>query len=427
MRSATWTISLLLGCIQCICNEADLPTMDRGLHGNTRLGRAGSFLETVIHCSKSVGQQSIQETGDSMNQKSTKKSIHSASIRKSICFVTETRHAERPLQDASARYRCYHPAETLLSMGHRCSIYSAAKFFETPDYYHDVYVFHRPNTARANFLDVLSTLRRQRATLIADYDDLIFGDSDIAMNSSAVKNGTLDRDKAVQAFASNLAALQEFDKVSASTEPLAEHVRANHPDAQVEVQPNFLPASLLQSHEEMRTPYVRRPSVGIGYFAGTRSHDHDFPVVEAVLHKVLSENPNFNLLVVGPVHVPYSIATLPNVMVAPVVNFLRLPALMSTCATVIAPLEKTRFNVCKSRVKFLEAALAGCRLIASPIPDMAAVGPENLTLADNGDEWYEALSLVPDAKRHSKLVERNFTSLGSATNMEKFQMIAGLA
>lgn len=280
--------------------------------------------------------------------------------------------------------------------------------------------------ARASFALVIDALRRLGAKLIADYDDLIFGTEDIALVSSAVKNGTLTPERAVDAFSSNLAGLLQFDMVTVSTEPLAERVRQFNPGAQVAVVPNVIPESILATHRELATPFRLRPTTSIGYFAGTRSHDKDFPVVEAALHRVLSENPDFSLLIVGPVAVPAAIASLANVSSAPVVNYLRLPALMTMCATVIAPLETSTFNDCKSRVKFLEAALGGCRLIASPIPDMQAIGAEHLTLASTMDDWYEALSEVPDAASRADLARRNFEFLCVNNRVDGLDAFAGL-
>jgi len=331
--------------------------------------------------------------------------------RKSVCFISETGRVERPLQDPSVRYRCYHPAELLIEAGHYCSIVSAPKFYDSPSLDSDVHVFHRPNMARPGFADVIRLLRKQGKPVIADYDDLIFGTPDIALESSAAKNGTLTPDKAIAAFASNLAGLREFDMVTTSTEPLAAKVREFNPGARVLVVPNIVPPSILSVQSGFETHLRTRSAMTIGYFAGTKSHDRDFPVVEAALHRVLLENSNLSLLVVGPVVVPRAIASLPNVSTAPVVNYLRLPSLMAMCSTVIAPLEMSAFNACKSRVKFLEAALSGCRLVASPIPDMQAIGSHHLTLANNRDEWYEALSAVPDESKRRELAIRNLDFL----------------
>jgi hypothetical protein len=64
---------------------------------------------------------------------------------------------------------------------------------------------------------------------------------------------------------------------------------------------------------------------------------------------------------------------------------------MSVCSCVIAPLEDTLFNSCKSRVKYLEASLSGCRLVASPIDDMRRVSAPNLALATKQSEWAELI------------------------------------
>lgn len=328
--------------------------------------------------------------------------------KKSICFISETGRAERPLLDPSVRYRCYHPAEQLLHNGYFCSVYSAKQFYANPCFEFDVYVFHRPNMERQNFSDIIHLLRKQGKTLIADYDDLIFGTEEIALASSAVKNATLTPEKAIAAFSSSLTALIEFDQITTSTASLAEQVKKFNPAAKVEVLPNIVPNSVLTVHEQLGTPFVSRSTNTIGYFAGTKSHDKDFPIISEVLHRVLSENPEFSLLVVGPVTLPSGLSSLPNVTVAPVVNYWRLPGLMTMCSTVVAPLENTLFNSCKSRVKFLEAALSGCRLIATPIPDMQAIGNNHLTLAATKDEWYESLSLEINAVDRLAIAKRNF-------------------
>ena len=346
--------------------------------------------------------------------------------RKSICFVSETGRVDNPIDDPSVRYRCYHPSETLAALGHVCTVTSAKQFFENPLLDQDVYIFHRPNAVRPGFHTVIQVLRESGATLIADYDDLIFGTPEIALMSSAAKNGTLTEERAIKAFASNLEGLRHFDKVTTSTEPLAGYARAFNPGARVEVVPNLIPLSIHSIHEALATPAIRRRSTAIGYFAGTRSHDKDFPIVEAVLHRVLLENPALTLLVVGPVAVPRGIVALPNVYTAPVVNYLRLPALMSMCATVIAPLEQSTFNDCKSRVKFLEAALSGCRLVASPIPDMQTVGADHVTLAATTDDWYEALSEVPDVAARQAMAQRNFAFLAQNNKIDGLQALAGM-
>lgn len=343
---------------------------------------------------------------------------------RSICFVSETGRVNNPLDDPSVRYRCYHPAEVLMSEGHNCTVTSAEHFYKNPSLWYDIYVFHRPNAARSNFVRVQELLKKSGAVLIADYDDLIFGDKNIALVSSAVVNGTLTEEKAVKAFANNLDGLRSFEKVTASTTPLVEQAQEHNLDAKVLLSPNMIPPSVLSIHKDNGTPFTTRPLSNIGYFAGTRSHDKDFPIVQEVIHRVLCENPAFNFFIVGPVSIPPSLAMLPNVKTRSVVNFLRLPGLMSICSKVIAPLEKSAFNDCKSRVKFLEATLGGCRLISSPIPDMLAIGEEYITFCDNMDGWYEALTEPLDEVTRKSQALRNFEHIENVSYNTSLKLLA---
>jgi len=328
--------------------------------------------------------------------------------KKSFCFISETRQNDRPINDPSVRYRCYNPAEVLTEMGHFCVVYSASNFYENVNFDFDVYVFHRPNCERKNFYSVFKFLKAAGKTLIADYDDLIFGDALIAIQSSAARNGTLTEEQAISTFSINLASLLQFDLVTTSTTTLSEYVKKFNPTANVLTIHNIIPPSITQLHQELGTAHTIRPKTSIGYFAGTKSHDKDFPIVEEALYRVLCENEDYSLTVIGPVKIPLSIAKLSNVTYGPPVSYPQLPFLMTKCSTVIAPLENSEFNNCKSRVKFLEASLSGCRLIASPIPDMVAIGSEYITFATTKSEWYEALSQTNGNPKETICKNSNF-------------------
>lgn len=335
-------------------------------------------------------------------------------------FVSETSRGTRPLLDPSVRYRCFHPAEVLTDQGQVCAVASADQFYSRPNLNYDTYVFHRPKFGRPSFVAVIEALKKAGRRLIADYDDLIFGDEEAALGSPAVKNKRVSDEAAIESYRDNLAALRLFDEVTTSTEPLAERVRAVHPHARVTVVPNIVPPSVTALHDRLRTWSRPRAATTIGYFAGTRSHDKDIEIAGAVLHRVLSENPDFTLLVIGPVALPHGLGALPNVTVAPVTDYLRMPARMSLCSTVIAPLETGGFNDCKSRVKLLEAALSGCRLVATPIPDMIAAGTDHFVPARSRDDWYEALSCPPDDAQRAETAARNFAFLDRRESIDVY-------
>jgi len=331
----------------------------------------------------------------------------------SFCFVTETARVDRPVLDPSVRYRCFHPAEALAAKGHLCSVYSAPQFAARPSVDFDVYVFHRPSVARPAFRKVFERLSKLGRVLVADYDDLIFGSRETAACSSAVRNKGMTLDQATIAFDRNLEALNMFSRVTVSTAPLAARVRQANPSAKVQVIPNHITESMRGFHRRLGTATQKRSRRQIGYFAGTKSHDRDLPIAEEVLHRVLSENQDFSLLVVGPVRLPGSLASLPNVVCCEAVPYWRLPWLMALCHTVIAPLETSAFNDCKSRVKFLEAALAGCRLVATPIPDVRAIGERHITLCSTNEDWYRALSNPDQGLAHQALVDANLDFIWS--------------
>lgn len=312
------------------------------------------------------------------------------------CFISQTTRLANPLLDPSVRYRCYHPAEELRARGHTCSVTSAHQFTRAPDFDADVYVFHRPSVATPGISRIIETLRDKGKTLIADYDDLIFGGPEVAALSSQARTGRLPIEQVERAFQTNLDSLRLFDRLSVSTEPLRDEVALHLPDARIHVLANFLPRSLLAFHRRQKTWSHARSQGRVGYFSGTLSHNRDFETVSDLLLDLLREDPKFSLMLVGPLEVPQDFAALPNAGRHRVVDYAHLPHLMTGFNTVIAPLEDSRFTRCKSRVKYLESCLSGCRLVASPIPDMIAAGMPAEDLPVGTEAWRQALSRRPD-------------------------------
>lgn len=347
----------------------------------------------------------------------------------SFCFISYTGRTERPILDPSTRYRSFHPADELRKLGFFSVVSSHTEFFNKPNFGYDVYIFHRPSRnikSPARFDSVISQLKKKGKILIADYDDLIFGDEEIALQSSLSKNGRATKEQCIEIYKNNLSGLEAFDKIIVSTRTLADVIRRFKPTAEVTVLPNFIPSSLLNIYENNSFYQKVRPKGTIGYFAGTASHNKDILVVLEPLHRVLVENPSFTLLVVGPVNIPNALIALPNVVANPVVNYMRLPSLMQFCETVIAPLEISLFNDCKSRVKFLEAALSGCRLIATPITDMKDVGNDFISFAETNEDWYNSLSSIPSEERLMNSRINNFKYLREHCSITPLLKMVGI-
>ncbi|MFD1381192.1 glycosyltransferase family protein [Fodinicurvata halophila] len=287
----------------------------------------------------------------------------------------------------------------LQAQGHACHVTSLHAFLRAPQFDHDLYIFHRPEGSEPQLPDLVAGLRSLGRQVRADYDDLIFGGRDIALNSPFVRSRGKDPDRIIVRYRRNLDVLHLFDRVTVSTEPLKDQVLAHHPNAQVEVRPNFIPPSLLKRAEEAGWYKRNRPVRRIGYFAGTKGHSRDFRVAEHALRYCLGREPDTRLLIVGPVDLSLRLRWHRRVERQPLVPYEEMFELMSHCTDVIAPLEDTLFNRCKSRVKYLEATLAGCRLIATPVPDIEAIAGEGDMLPREEAAWFMACCFAKGASR----------------------------
>jgi glycosyltransferase involved in cell wall biosynthesis len=342
-----------------------------------------------------TGRQQSNETAASQGEGANtqpRRFISPTKQRLSFCFISSTSRAQNPILDGSVRYRCFHPAEALLSAGHKCCVVSQKRFVEMPSYDFDVYVFHRPAPDVGPLHSILERLKESGKFLIADYDDLVFGDELLALDSSLAKRGGDASLEAIAAFRRNTEALRFFERVTVSTYPLADKVKQFHSTAQVDVVHNTIPDSIFALSDRLEISTRPRPARQIGYFCGTNTHDADFRVVSEVIIAMLDNFPDATFVVLGPLKLPGALAFHPRVHTYPPCNYFRLSSVMSGCSIAIAPLVRGEFNDCKSRVKFLEASVAGCQLIASPIDDMTRAAEGRIALPTTPNEWAEVLT-----------------------------------
>jgi len=103
------------------------------------------------------------------------------------------------------------------------------------------------------------------------------------------------------------------------------------------------------------------------------------------------------LLLVGPLALPPRFERVADrIERRPLMPFHRLPEVMAQCRRVLAPLEDSPFTRAKSGIKFFEAVLAGCDVLATPIPDVDRFSSPLLRKCRAVDEWRDALSEPPD-------------------------------
>jgi glycosyltransferase involved in cell wall biosynthesis len=310
-----------------------------------------------------------------------------------LAFVACNRNRQRFRTDPSFTHRCENMALALQARGiqsellHFTSLPWSKRF--------KIVVFHRPRRhPLLNFMYIW--LRWLGTTLVADIDDLVFDES-YAGFSPAFLNGRLTLRQVQQQFRSHRRALAEFDRITVSTEPLAEHARRCFPESRLAVVPNGVPWTWKRM-EEAASNSPSEPV--ILYLPGTPSHDRDFGIYAPAVTAFLAEHPQARLEITGPLRFSLSART-GQVICREKVPFEVYHECFRRGWVNLAPLEETPFTSCKSALKVLEAGSLGVPTICSPIPDAERfLGAGALFARDSAAclVWLEA-SLNPDRYR----------------------------
>ncbi|CAH9061649.1 hypothetical protein PSEHALCIP103_02538 [Pseudoalteromonas haloplanktis] len=307
-----------------------------------------------------------------------------------VIFITNTGRLVRPYFDPSVRYRCFNLAEELSVHGNYCKVTTSTFFINNEIDDFDVYVFHRPPFSPI-LIDKVQKLQAQGKVVIADYDDLTF-DIKNAQNSSLFKSGRVTQREVLSIFSRNAAALSVFNNFTVSTQALHERLKELSPDSNVAVVHNALTNKYKSICDQIRlNEPLARVKGRVGYFSGTKSHDKDIEYISSALELSCNKESGREILFVGPVDIPENVRNHCNTITNDLVGYHEMIKLLSTCEVVIAPLELTFFNSCKSGLKYFESAYAGCNVVASPIPDIDRFQSDNLFKAVTIEEWGESL------------------------------------
>lgn len=334
--------------------------------------------------------------------------------RKRFLFVSWTSRGFKPYFDPSVRYRCFHMAMELTRRGHQAEVVSQEDLSRNWESFgdYDGYVFHRPlmNEFFADFIYPV----RDRA--IADFDDMIFDVSYADLTPMVRLRGAPSR-QIRHYVAQTHEAARQFSRFTVSTQPLEDHCRRLF-TGNVKVFHNAMEKRYLDLAEVHRRAVPRSCRIyDLGYFSGTATHDLDFKLIAANLAKFLSEHTRSKLLIVGPLELPPELNLFRSrIDLAPLVPFYQLPALKAQCKRILAPLEDTIFTRSKSGLKFFEAAVLGCDVVATPIPDIDRFDSCLLSKCRSSEDWDRGLCSedVVDQEREDAIVEiRDSTNVAS--------------
>jgi glycosyltransferase involved in cell wall biosynthesis len=113
---------------------------------------------------------------------------------------------------------------------------------------------------------------------------------------------------------------------------------------------------------------TKNESIIIGYFSGSITHDSDIEMIKDALIKILKENKNVKLLLLGELSEPdYLVEFSSQIIKKTFIDWRELPEIISNVDINIAPIENTIFNTAKSENKWVEAALVKVPTIASNV------------------------------------------------------------
>ncbi len=294
-----------------------------------------------------------------------------------IAFAACNKNAKLYAQDPAYIYRCENLAHALLVAGHTVWQGHARHLPWTQAW--DVVVFHRPRATwwmRA----MVAWLQHLGAMCVADFDDLVF-DPALAKHSPGVVNGLVPLPQTQHQFAQHFKALQWFDVVTVSTQPLAERARAMATSAHVHVVPN----ALHWSWRDLPLHAPERDAHTMAYMPGTRSHDNDFAWMSPAIERTLKIHPQTKLHITGPLnHCLKDWGS--RVVHQPKRPFAEFAQVFKGVGLNLAPLASSPFNECKSGIKVMEAAWWGIPTVFGHLPDalrlVGAGGLQANTLAD---------------------------------------------
>ena len=186
-------------------------------------------------------------------------------------------------------------------------------------------------------------------------------------------------------------AIAYCDRVTVSTEPLAEWFRGGLGAADVRVVGNAVPAGALRPRESRAHGRLR---VG---FVGGISHDGDLRIIRPAMEAIGDE---VEWVFFGsqpkdpPVRVEFHPGVQPSEYQAKMLGL--------DLDLVLAPLEDNRFNRCKSNLRILEAGMAGACAIAQRLDPYLAGNPPVFAHADSSDEWTAAIRAFMAAPRFER-------------------------
>lgn len=293
------------------------------------------------------------------------------------------------LDNGSTRYRGIHLGFSLRAMGTGAMLFHAStdiKQFELEIREFDTVVFQRCFKGQGNVAAMYDVARRLGKRCVMEIDDLVFPDFLPVIGS--VVGGEWSYEEALSVSSSYEEMMNEMDGAITSTKEIGKFIREKWE----------IPTAIYGNRvQKIGGPSaLDSRSLRIIYASGTYSHKDDFSLVSDVVLKILKENPNVTLSLLGATQVPDQLLSLPNVSAYPILPYEMMLSFIGSHHLMIVPLADNIFNHAKSNVKFIECSSVGVPIIASNVTEYAAVieNGRNGLLAETANDWSRYLTMA---------------------------------
>jgi len=331
-----------------------------------------------------------------------------------------------------SRYRVSHQREQLLAK----NIVTEEIFYTdiTLDLVkkYRLFIFYRcPYTDTVG--EFIQLVRKSNKHVLFDIDDLLIDESYTSTIDYIKVLSQEEQDKYYDGINLMQKTLKLCDGAITTTEAMAEELKKFVP--QVYINRNLASDRMLQLSEEA---YIEKQNgdehntIDIGYFSGSITHNQDFAMILPVMVKLMKKYDNVRLCLVGEITLPEELkAFKERIVINELVDWEKLPKLISSVDINIAPLVDTLFNRAKSENKWVEAALVRVPTIASNTGAFARMiedGKTGILCENTEDGWFLALErLVEDAEYRKYIAENaclyvneNCTTIAKSAEFAEF-------
>ncbi len=322
--------------------------------------------------------------------------------------------------DPSVWYRCFQPAQALRELGHVTNIITSQNATEDHIRTHDCIIFFRPLYS-AYFVELVKHCEQHKKRYMASYDDLFF-DIGFLRHSGFRKLGAPQEQILSERPEMYAKAFYFFEEFVSSTDGLKKAIHKHKPDAKVNLHYNGIPpevhgwTNVLLSKKKLKEPRI-------GYFAGGAIHTPDLLKITPILEQVLHEK-NAIFYCAETVEIPSKLLATRRVETTPRMNYSKMLHAYANCTVTVAPLEINDFTNSKSGIKFLESAVLGNNVVATPIDDIVRVGNSMLYSALTDEDWYRqlsaALSEIPNAIQMESITKKLIRDHSTKAEAERF-------